>query len=80
MAAVIQYLETPKNERKSNCAYGLITATALCFYGAAVADILFHQRYNRVFATLRGGLTCLIYQNSLSTKTGDSELSAVTIM
>src|ERR1700712_3308253 len=80
MAGVIQYLETPKDERTSNRAYGLITATALCFYGATVADILFLQKYNRVLAALRGGLTCLVYRNSLSTKTGDSELSAVTIM
>jgi hypothetical protein len=80
MTAVIQYLETPKNERNPNRAYGLIAATALCFYGAAVAEILFHQKYNRVFTALRGGLISLIYQNSLSSKSGDSELSAVTIM
>ena len=80
MAGVIQYLETPKNERNPNRAYGLIAATALCFYGASVANILFHQKSNHVFTTLRSGLTSLIYQNSLSTKSGDSELSAVTIM
>jgi hypothetical protein len=80
MTAVIHYLETPKIERNPNRAYGLIAATALCFYGTAVTDIIFLQKSNRVFAALRGGLTALIYQNSLSTKSGDSELSAVTIM
>jgi len=80
MTDVIQYLETPKNERNPNRAYGLIAATAICFYGAGVADILFHQKHNRIVTALQGGLTSLIYQNSLSTKSGDSELSAVTIM
>jgi ATP-binding cassette subfamily C (CFTR/MRP) protein 1 len=80
MTAVIHYLETPKNERNPNRAYGLIAITALCFYGDAVADSLFRQKHNRVFTALRGGLTSLIYENSLSTTSGDSELTAVTIM
>jgi ATP-binding cassette subfamily C (CFTR/MRP) protein 1 len=80
VAAIIRHLEAPKNERNPRQTFGLLAATALIFYGDAIADILYRQKLYRSYATLRGGLSSLIYRHSLSMRSVDSEVPTITLM
>ena len=78
---IISLIGEPETALNKDIGYGLIGATAVIYLGLAISTAQYRHQIYRVITMIRGGLTCLIYNATLSLDTnsiGDS--AAITLM
>ncbi|KAH8885459.1 putative ATP-binding cassette transporter [Thozetella sp. PMI_491] len=81
IANIITLVSSPDEEWSVNRGYGLIAATGLIYFGAAIFTLHYNQVMNRCLTMSRGALVALIYDRALLIPDGlYDEASAITLM
>jgi ATP-binding cassette subfamily C (CFTR/MRP) protein 1 len=78
---VVSLIEESETAKNKDVGYALIGATALIYLGIAISTAQYRHQIYRVITMIRGGLTCLIYNATLTLDANSiGESAAVTLM
>lgn len=78
---VLSLIDEPETATNKDISYAMIGATALIYIGLAISTAQYRHQIFRVITMIRSGLTCLIYDTTLTLDVNSmGESAAITLM